>query len=572
MLLKYVAYSSPLSLSTLVSLFLMIKSYEERDSEIGRYFFYMASAMFLWALSYLLELTIPDPTIYTLLSRVRYVGIAGVPVFWVSFTLLYSNKIETMDQKKLISISLVPAFCLLMLFTNPYHYLFFSEEVHMNIGPLTTADSRAGPFFDLFMYYAYLLVIVGVVVVLQEAIQVKDIYFRQSAMLITGILVPFIGNIIYVFSLVPLPHNYDITVVMFSISGIAIWYAIFQLKFLDILPIAREAVFENISDSIFALDNKNRIVDYNQYAEKMIEDGLVSVEGSDVIGEEMKGIFPQMSDLIKEGEGRAEVKLEGPEKGERKFFDTSLSPVYNKRGKRMGKVIIMRDITQRKEAEERAEFLHSLLRHDLGNKLQITMGFLELLRDSELSGPDLELLEDSLNSIEEGVELIENVRTLNRLESEGMEGAVEPVELKSVVEKSVRRYDDLRKEVGMNIEVDVEEGIRVKGGPLLKESFSNLVENSLKHSDGNEMKISAEEEGKRVVVRVEDDGKGVPDGAKDSIMKKGYQGEGSSGSGLGMHLVKKIVEIYDGNIEVSDSEMGGAEFDICLNRSRQEPS
>ncbi|MFP4608952.1 MAG: histidine kinase N-terminal 7TM domain-containing protein [Candidatus Aenigmatarchaeota archaeon] len=567
MFVGYVVYLAPLVGSTIIALFLLKDTYHKRENPIGRYFFYLSSSIFIWSLSYLLELAFYDPLLYNIFGRLKFFGIATLPVFWICFVLFYTGRVKNIGKKILILFMILPTFNLIMLLTNPYHELFFVEEIPMFIGPFRTSHSIGGPIFSVHTYYSYGLLLIGILLMVQEAFRLKKIYFRQSLILLTGILVPFIGNIVYIFELVPLPHNYDISLLMFSISGIAIWYAIFQLKFLDILPIAREAVFENISDSIFALDNKNRIVDYNQYAEKMIEDGLVSVEGSDVIGEEMKGIFPQMSDLIKEGEGRAEVKLEGPEKGERKFFDTSLSPVYNKRGKRMGKVIIMRDITQRKEAEERAEFLHSLLRHDLGNKLQITMGFLELLRDSELSGPDLELLEDSLNSIEEGVELIENVRTLNRLESEGMEGAVEPVELKSVVEKSVRRYDDLKKEVGMNIEVDVEEGIRVKGGPLLKESFSNLVENSLKHSDGNEMKISAKEEGKRVIVRVEDDGKGVPDGAKDSIMKKGYQGEGSSGSGLGMHLVKKIVEIYDGNIEVSDSEMGGAEFIIYLNRS-----
>lgn len=226
-------------------------------------------------------------------------------------------------------------------------------------------------------------------------------------------------------------------------------------------------------------------------------------------------------------------------------------------------VCVGKDITERKEAEERAEFLHSLLRHDLGNKLQITRGFLGLVDTSNLSEEDKEYIEDSLKGIDEGVELIENIRTLNNLESGEVE--TKPMDLNENLKESIERHDDLRKkkDFEINNKIEDEEKI-VEGGMLLKELFSNLIENSLKHSEGSKMEISSEEEGEEIRISFEDDGKGIPDEIKEKITEKGFQGEDSSGSGLGMHLAKRIALTYGDDFEVKDSELGGARFDITL--------
>jgi len=65
---------------------------------------------------------------------------------------------------------------------------------------------------------------------------------------------------------------------------------------------------------------------------------------------------------------------------------------------------------------------------------------------------------------------------------------------------------------------------------------------------------------------VEDNGKGIPDEKKDKIFERGFKDEETGGTGLGLYLAKQITENYDGNIEVKDSELGGARFDIYLQK------
>ncbi|MFP4185294.1 MAG: ATP-binding protein, partial [Thermoplasmata archaeon] len=103
-------------------------------------------------------------------------------------------------------------------------------------------------------------------------------------------------------------------------------------------------------------------------------------------------------------------------------------------------------------------------------------------------------------------------------------------------------------------------------GPLLEETISNLVENSIKHADCDKIRIKDEREEDECVVTVEDDGVGIPDEIKEKIFDRGYKQGENAGSGLGMYLVKEIVESYDGSVEVKDSELGGARFDVHLQR------
>ena len=115
------------------------------------------------------------------------------------------------------------------------------------------------------------------------------------------------------------------------------------------------------------------------------------------------------------------------------------------------------------------------------------------------------------------------------------------------------------------IELDVEDfDHEAEGGPLLKELFSNLVENSIRHSGCSLVKISFEPVEDECLVIVEDDGKGIPSDVKKNIFDKGFRSGENAGSGLGLYMIKEIAESYGGSVEVGHSELGGAKFVITL--------
>ncbi len=223
------------------------------------------------------------------------------------------------------------------------------------------------------------------------------------------------------------------------------------------------------------------------------------------------------------------------------------------------------DITERKQAQEREELLHSILRHDVANKNRIAQGYLQLLEDYDLTEESKMLLEKSENALAKSLKLIEKVRILR----EAQEEEVSEEDVTSQINIALEEVKPLAEEAEMKIDMKKEcpkEGCIVKAGPLIKNVFSNIIENSIRHSHGSKLKILVKTTDKGVLCRFEDDGKGIPEKDRDNIFEKGFTTDKERGTGLGLFLVYMLLKIYDGEIEVKESELGGARFDIHLKR------
>ncbi len=225
-------------------------------------------------------------------------------------------------------------------------------------------------------------------------------------------------------------------------------------------------------------------------------------------------------------------------------------------------LVIARDITNQKRSEEKEEFLHSLLRHDVKNKAQIARGYLELLQKEDLPEKTKDYVEKMEKVCEEAVEIIEKVRKLRGIEKETEIGEVE---LREVVENVIKEHKDQLTEA--NVELNCQDhGHKVRGGPLLEELFSNILENAIRHSGCKKIRIHSHEQEGECIVTVEDDGCGIPKEDREKIFKKGYRKGEAGNSGLGLYLVKKIAENYRGSVKVRDSELGGARLDVHLKK------
>jgi signal transduction histidine kinase len=258
-------------------------------------------------------------------------------------------------------------------------------------------------------------------------------------------------------------------------------------------------------------------------------------------------------------------------------------PVRDERGKIIYWAGINLDIsrlkrteTELKEAKAQAELYLDLMGHDISNMHQIIMGQLELAKDildsdRKLDAVDRELIDTSLATLERSSKLIDNVRNLQRLRSG--EFKEEVIDLDGLLADVIKEFDDL---------LPGEPIIFVRAGPhpvkankLLYDVFTNLIGNAIKHSNGNNVNIVIDlkkirengDDHYRVIV--EDNGPGIPDDLKNKIFNRLQRGDTKArGMGLGLYLVKSLVDSFNGKVWVEDRVRGdhrkGSRFVVVL--------
>jgi PAS domain S-box-containing protein len=212
----------------------------------------------------------------------------------------------------------------------------------------------------------------------------------------------------------------------------------------------------------------------------------------------------------------------------------------------------LKDITERKKAEKEVEFYNSLLRHDIGNKNQIIMGYMGLLKKTDLAKNQMRFVENALQAVRNSNELIRKVGNLEKLKEKSK---LRTISLNPTMEKVIRDLYPQATARGIKIQYRPVK-MKVKADSLFEDILSNLIHNAIVHSGCKTLSISAGQKDTFCTIAIEDDGKGIPDEDKERIFQRGIKGKESRGSGIGLYLVKMIVENYNGRVEVVDRVKG----------------
>jgi signal transduction histidine kinase len=219
-------------------------------------------------------------------------------------------------------------------------------------------------------------------------------------------------------------------------------------------------------------------------------------------------------------------------------------------------------LLERTEAQQDAlEFINHLLRHNVLNGLQVVDGYADLLEE-HVEGEGERFLEAVQERNDHMAELIGNVRVLMRTLADGVECV--PVDCSATVlhEVDVARSGHPEAE----FTVDVGPDVTVMADSTLGAVLENLLTNAVVHNDRPEphVEVSAFVDGDEGVVRVADDGPGIPDHLVSVYLREGEQSPTSTGDGLGLYLVSTLVDAYGGTFTVDANEPRGAVFELRL--------
>lgn len=230
------------------------------------------------------------------------------------------------------------------------------------------------------------------------------------------------------------------------------------------------------------------------------------------------------------------------------------------------------DIDDRKQYErtlerqrDSLEVLNQIVRHDVRNALQFVLEYGEML-DDHVEGVGETYRRQIVEAGREAIGITRSAGDVTRvlLRSETCRG---PVALRPVLEEQIADVRASNERAVVSVEGALPD-VSVLADDMLESVFRNVLTNAVVHNDEDvpEVTVSARADEETVRVRIADDGPGIPDDQKEGIFREGEKGLESEGSGLGLYLVRTLVERYGGDVRVEDNDPKGSVFVVELRR------
>lgn len=208
--------------------------------------------------------------------------------------------------------------------------------------------------------------------------------------------------------------------------------------------------------------------------------------------------------------------------------------------------------------------------HEIKTPLAVIQNYAKALTNKNL---DEETKEKYLNSLQNACkklsDLITNILKLNKLENQNLKLDLKQFNLSESITNQILNYETLIENKNIELECNIEEDINIiSEETYLEIIWSNLISNAIKFTDNNgKIFISLIKQNNEIIFKIKDTGCGIDSETGKNIFEKFYQGDTShskEGNGLGLALVKKVIDILGGQIQVESEKGIGTTFTVKL--------
>jgi len=597
MLFQYTFYISLAPAAILLTGGVLLYARRHRVAEQISALVWLMSAVLGWLIFNTFELIAATESATLFWAETSYIFITITPVAWLAFALQYTGRSRWLSLTRLSLMSIIPVITMLLAVTNDYHHLLWANYSFVPVNQMLAMHVVHGPWFWVYVVYGYAMVFIGAAIISQQYFKPFQIYRQQSVWLLVGALMPVLGNLIYIFHIIPGLQK-DYTPLCFAIAGIAFAVDVYLYQLFDLRPVARELVIDSTTDAMITLDALDRVVDLNPAAVAL------KVEGMDLeFGESIEKLFEKGNLLYRptdEVSFQQDIALMLQDS--QHYFDLRSMPIKNQRGHLVGRLFILRDITDRKRVEmtlrqqtaeletrnrELDAFSHTVA-HDLKGPMGTTVGFATMLRSLYKDLPEKEIVENldaivdssyRMSEIVDALLLLAQVRKLEDVPSDAMD-------MGTIVVRALERVNALIKESGAKILFPPNWPFAMGYAPWVEAVWVNYISNAIKYGGCPEQDVkpvvqlgwdtfipTAEgvyppdtDNGTCLRMWVHDNGKFLSREARETLFVEftRLDHNASEGHGLGLSIVKRIIDKLGGEVGVESLPGEGNTFYFTL--------
>jgi PAS domain S-box-containing protein len=390
-------------------------------------------------------------------------------------------------------------------------------DMHMDYsGSFPVIYKKYGPVFYIHALYSHSLNILAWILLIRAVFFKNTVYRKQAVSLLVGMSLIVVPNVLYISGLGPV-KRFDITPVFFGPAGVIITLGIFRYRLFDLVPVARAAVIENMDAGVMVLDMQNRVLDMNPAFRKITDYNIRDIDGIKV--EEVCKEVPALLKSCTDGDiAHSEFVIN--KDGMPMIYEAFISTLNDNRGVPSGRLILVYDITQKKQEQQRymeqqwklavTEERERLAR-DLHDDLGQVLGFINLQAQGirkELANADIDIVSQKLDRLinvsqEAHNDIREYIRSIRSTEALG----------KDFMGGLLKDISSFEEQTGLKVKLDIPSGLAGDGlRPDIRINTLNIVREALnnirKHSKADNVYIGLKVSKEQLCVTVEDDGKG----------------------------------------------------------------
>jgi PAS domain S-box-containing protein len=344
---QFTPYAAPLIVGAGVLMGVAYLAWRRRNVRAGLAMSLLAITTGIYTFGYAMELcslTLPGVQFWL---KVEYIGAATQTVLLLIMIAYYTGRQTFLKPLNMMALFIIPAMTILLAWTNDLHGLIWQDLHLVAFGNLSLADFTRGGWYWVNVGYNGLMILSSMVLLARGRTVFVGLLRVQFRLFLLGIAIPIIGYAIYLLGGLPIPL--DLNPYTLTLTSLIFAIAVLNYQMLNIMPVARAAVLSSMIDAVIVLDAQWRVVDINLAARQML-----GLDPERTIGRPAAAVLAHWPALMGQvsgpaAEAHAEVTLES--RGEIRHYDLHNSPLYSASGRREGRLIVLRDITDRVRTE-----------------------------------------------------------------------------------------------------------------------------------------------------------------------------------------------------------------------------
>ncbi len=577
-----------LSISLIMALFMFIKIKNKKNkNSLHKYFELLNVSLSIHIIGLILQILFSNtniPPIY--FDYITYSGGSFTPVIFAIISFIYLK--PNINEKRIRILYIIPIMTLISLWTNDLHHLFYK------VYSINISENVYGPFFYVYSIYSYALIFIAMVNLIVASMRKSGFFSKQTFLMVLGGLVPILVNVLGTLKIIPM--TIYVTPILFIVTSICYYLAIFRYKALNITPVAFKTVINTMSDAFVVISDDGTIVEMNKTFENKFSNAFNIVKEDnlfEIIEKSKKINIDKLKSNIAKTRKTGKIITEEyhfETEGFDKYFEVDIHPVSAKTNSKeyVGTLLLLKDITQHKldiqEIENKQDIivkqgqlvsigeLAGGVAHDINTPISaIKTGILMLEQmGSAKTEEEKEILQRMDNCATKIINIVNSMR--NQIRNLGSDNNVKFKISDVVNDIKYITFHELKKN-NAEMVVDIKDDLEIMGDPTkLGQVLTNLVVNAAQAYDGKnggKIEIVVEKApSSMAMIKVRDYAGGIDESIAPYIFKNILTTKGTVGTGLGLYLAYSVIKgNFNGDITF-DSEKGeGTTFYITIPRA-----